>query len=214
TDRAYTVPQIYDWVEGAGLMLSEFFGETTDDSLYTPQSYTNSADVMALVTPKTAREHHTIAELMNGNIAKHYFYASKQPKAPAQFEDDMVIAYGPMMCLFNFVPPFVEALKNLPIGQRVDGNPRPFNAPILFITRTRHVVELLPMIDGVRSIGTLVAQVAKASGAPVAEVRADLETLYKELRTRQTVFLRHESLAPYKTGPEITARVRKYQGRA
>ncbi|MFZ4541920.1 MAG: class I SAM-dependent methyltransferase [Rickettsiales bacterium] len=217
TDRAYTVPQIYDWVEGRGLVLNEFFGDLTDDSMYLPESYTNSPDILQLVANKSPRERHAIAELMSGSIAKHFFYAGKQTKTSAQFADDMVITHGPMQHLFSdFVKGFMAALEKAPMGQRVDGNPRPLfaYAPHLYVTKTPHVLALMPLIDGRRSIGEIVALATQQSGSPAAEVRRDLETLYKEYRTRQLVFLRHASIPPYKTGQDIIARVNAFQGRA
>lgn len=216
TDRAYTVPQIYDWVEGAGLQLLEFYSNWTDESLYMPESYNESPELRDIFASKTPRERHEIAELMNGNIAKHYFHATKQPMQRAQFADDMVIAYGPMQALFpKFVDNFLEALSKAELGQRASGNPRPFaDAPHLAITKTRHVEALMRAIDGVRSIGDIVAAVANTSGAPAAEVRDDLERLYHEYRNRQLVFLRHQSIPPYADGPAITKRVEQHLKRA
>jgi hypothetical protein len=56
----------------------------------------------------------------------------------------------------------------------------------------------------------MVALVASASGANPADVRRDLETLYNEYRTRQLVFLRHESIPPYRDGPSITRRLEQH----
>jgi hypothetical protein len=53
----------------------------------------------------------------------------------------------------------------------------------------------------------MVAQVAQSSGAKPEDVRRDLEQLYHEYRRCQLVFLRHQSIAPYRGGPEITKRV-------
>ncbi|MBX9727267.1 MAG: class I SAM-dependent methyltransferase [Rickettsiales bacterium] len=212
TDRAYTVPEIYDWLEGRGLQLVEFFSSFTDDSLYTPECYNSSPGLGEIFASKSPRARHQIAELMNGNMAKHYFHAAKQEKTQAVFADDMVIAYGAMQALFpQFTDNFLAALTNAPIGQRVEGNPRPFDgAPSLGLTKTTHVEALIPLIDGMRSIGQIVQQVVATSGARAEEVRRDLAHLYREYRSRQLVFLRHESIAPYRDGPAIMARVEQF----
>jgi SAM-dependent methyltransferase len=212
TDRAYTVPQIYEWVEGAGLTVLEFFGSWADESLYTPESYNGDAGLRAIFSSKSPRERHSIAELINGNMAKHYFHVAKQPMQRAQFADDMVIAYGAMQALFHqFIDNFLAALAKASVGQQVNGNPRPFaDAPHLVLTKTVHGEALMKLVDGKRSIGEMVALVASASGANPADVRRDLETLYNEYRTRQLVFLRHESIPPYRDGPSITRRLEQH----
>ncbi len=213
TDRAYTVPQIYDWVEGAGLMIHQFYSSMADESLYTPESYNSDPKLTAIFKEKSTRERQEIAELMNGNIARHFFSASKEPKILAQFADDMVITYGPMQWLFtHLLAPFISALEGAQLGDRVSGNPRPFDlSPPLHITKTRHVIALMHAIDGKRSIGTIIADIAKASGDTPEQVRRDFELLYNEYRARQIVFLRHESIPPYKTGRDIIARMKAHQ---
>ena len=213
TDRAYTVPQLYDWVEGAGLTLTALFSDMADDSIYQPESYTAAPELLSLVAGQSPRERHAIAELLCGTMAKHSFYAAKQPKTPAQFADDMVIAYGPMQHLFlQFVGGFVAGLAPLAPGQQVNGDVRPFaEAPKLLLTKRVHTATLLQAIDSKRTIGELVAQTAAAHHAAPAEVRQDLEQLYRELRSCQLVFLRHGSIPPYPSGPDIIARVQKFQ---
>ncbi len=215
TDRAYTVPQIYDWVEGAGLTLHQFYSSITDESLYHPESYNNDETMRAIFSTKSPRERHEIAELMNGNIAKHHFYATKEPKSAAAFADDMVITYGPMQWLFtHLLAGFIPTLESMQLGERMSGKCHPFElSPPLILTKTRHVIALMGAIDGKRSIGSIVADIAKISGDSPAAIRHDLELLYHEYRTRQIVFLRHESIPPYKSGRDIIARVQSYQGK-
>ncbi|MFM9890855.1 MAG: methyltransferase domain-containing protein [Rickettsiales bacterium] len=212
TDRAYTVPQIYDWVEGAGLHWLEFFGSHTDHAQYTPENYTISPTLRTIVAKKPPREREHIAELMNGNIGKHYFYAAPQAHTPAMFADDMVMDYGLMQHFFlGFLEPLRKGLEAAPIGTQLDGQARPFpGAPDVRITKTKHVVALLAKIDGERSIGDMVAQVAAETHASPEEVRRDLEQLYAEFRSRQLVFLRHQSIARYRNLTDISTRVKHH----
>lgn len=215
TDRAYTVPQLYDWVEGRGLQIMTIFGDLADESMYTPESYSASANINAIVAGKSRRERQAIAELMSGSIGKHFFFASKQEKTEAQPTDDMVISYASMQSIFvkDFIASFTAAFLTIPVGQRAEGPSRPVNdAPPLFLTHTPYATALMPLIDGTRTIGEIISAVVTLKGAKEEDVRRDLMTLYSEYRTRQMVFLRHRSIPAYADGVAICTRVKKYMG--
>ena len=67
-DRAYTVPQLHDWLTGAGLRLLRF----DMPILYEPATSLPGIDVTGLDGP--ARQ--AVAELLNGRIKKHSFFAT------------------------------------------------------------------------------------------------------------------------------------------
>ncbi|MCC7362925.1 MAG: class I SAM-dependent methyltransferase [Dehalococcoidia bacterium] len=75
TDRAYTVPQVYEWLAGAGLSLAAFGMPT----FYRPELYGSSVDYSTLPEP----QRHAAAELLNGKLQTHSFYVSRGPVAPA-----------------------------------------------------------------------------------------------------------------------------------
>lgn len=207
-DRSYTVPQIYDWVNGAGLNLVSLFGEQTDDTLYRPQSYTGSALLREQFATKELPEQHAIAELMNGTIAKHHFYAAKTPKAPAQLEDDMVISYGQMQSLFMYlIAQMNQVLAQQPVGMRYGVPVKPSSTALpLNVTNNTHTAALAALIDGKTSVGAMLDAVVAASGAPRDAVREDLKQLYEDLRSRNVVYLREETIAPYISASHIIER--------
>lgn len=210
-DRAYTVPQLYEWVEGAGLKLNMLFTDFTNESVYTPEHYNNDPLVLDAVRDKTPREREAIAELMHGSIGKHNFYATKQQKQPAQFADDMVIAYGLMQSMFpQHIAAIAQGLHDIPIGNRISCAPRPFDAaPPMILTKRPSTSLLLQLIDGTRTIGDITSEAARLGKFSRNDVRKDLQLLYNEMRDRLLVFLRHESVPPYKTGPQMQERIRK-----
>ncbi|MES2984090.1 MAG: methyltransferase [Pseudomonadota bacterium] len=214
-DRGYTVPEIYAWLEGARLQLTAFYSEFTDDSLYTPECYAPSPLLRTITAEKATPQRHAIAELMNGNMYKHYFYAAKQAKEPAQLAEDMIITYGPLQALFaGFSEQLLGLLATTPVGQQATIAPRPFgHAPSLQVTKLRHTMGLLRLINGTRTIGEMVAALVQEPGTDAAVVAADLGQLYRELRTRQLVYLRHRSVAPYRSVPQIVERLNAYQAR-
>lgn len=210
TDRAYNVPQIYAWMDTAGLGLVSFYDEFLSDIYYQPEVYTQDPLLLASFADKTARERHAIAELMNGDMHKHHFYAAKQPKIPAAFADDMVISWGVVLSLVpQWVSIMQQALASVAIGQTVqEPDLGRGGAPRMHLTKSVHTEALLGMIDDEKSIGRIVGKRVEKTNAPPSQVRADLEQLYRELFTNKRVFLRHKSIPPYITAAGIVHRLK------
>lgn len=210
TDRAYTVPEIYDWVDGAGLNLVSFFDEFLSDIYYQPEVYTRDPQLLASFASKTLPERHAIAELLNGDMHKHHFYAAKQPKTPAAFDNDMVISWGMVQSLVpQWVPIMQQALGQVAVGQVVQEPDLGRNgAPRMTITKGIHTEALLGMLDDQKTIGRIVERVADKAKVAPSHVRAELEQLCRELFANKRVFLRHKSIAPYITGAEIVQRLK------
>lgn len=209
-DRAYTVPQLYEWVQGVGLTLFNFFSEFTNESAYLPNYYSAAPALLKQVAAKPLPEQHAIAELMHGNMYKHHFYATKQPKESAIFAQDMVIAHAPMQSLFlGQLYQLDGLLEQAADGQTTRMNPCPVaGSPPLMVVKQRHTRAFLQLINGQRTIGEMIDQVVKQSGDSPKEVEHQLQHFYEELRARQLVFLRHHSVAPYITAPQIFERMK------
>lgn len=211
TDRAYTVPQLYAWVEGAGLTLHNLFTDFTNEAGYMPDQYNNHPLFLESLKGKSPRELYAIGELMHGSMAKHSLYVTKQPKTEAAFADDMVITYALMQSMFTSnVPAIAQLLAQVGVGERILCQPRPFNiAPPMVLTRRPATIPLLLAIDDRRTIGEIVGEVARTSKLSRNDVRKDLELLYTEMRARLLVFLRHESVPPYANGPQMQQRLQQ-----
>jgi SAM-dependent methyltransferase len=215
-DRAYTVPQIYDWVAGAGLNVAGFFSDYTDETLYRPESYTPSPVLRAAFLEKSEPERYALGELMHGSITKHHFYATKQKKTPPELSNDMIITYGPMQMMFTgYVVGALETLGKARMGEAVTVAAKPF-ASALPLTLTKHACteHLLRHIDCKRTVGDIVTAVSSGMKLPIHDVRSHLAALYQELRSRNLVFLRHKDVAPYRTMAEATARMNGVLGKA
>lgn len=101
-DRPYTVPEIYDWVAGAGMRVLDWGVPKT----YRPGTYWPGAD-LAHVTP---RDLAAVSELMHGRMAKHHFFAVREEAAmPAQPAADEPTAV-PAWTAWGFDVPLGQAL--------------------------------------------------------------------------------------------------------
>ena len=93
-DRSYTVPEIYDWLAGAGMTLRAF----SVPRRYEPATYLRDPRAAAL----PAAERHAVAELLHGAMSKHQFYAAPAgaPVPPVIASDDL--AARPAWCTWKF----------------------------------------------------------------------------------------------------------------
>jgi SAM-dependent methyltransferase len=96
-DRAYTVPQLYDFVEGAGLKLVHFLSEDRrfGNHLYSPGYYIKERTVLEKARTLPLRDQQALAELLNSKICRHIFYAAKTPPTrPDPMDMEMIPLLG------------------------------------------------------------------------------------------------------------------------
>jgi len=85
-DRAYTVPDIYEWLEGAALRLVSFDFPVG----YDPRTWDDRVDVDHV----SEGERHSLAELLHGRMANHTFFAIPSEGAlptPPSLDDERAI---------------------------------------------------------------------------------------------------------------------------
>ena len=110
-DRAYTVPQLFTWLEGCGLS----FGRWFEQAPYLPQcgavARTPHAARLVSLPP---RLQHAAVELLRGTMSKHSFIAYRDDRVgesqPISFDGDAWRGYVPLrlpwtLCIRERVPP-------------------------------------------------------------------------------------------------------------
>ena len=110
-DRAYTVPQLYAWLERCGLS----FGRWFEQAPYLPQcgaiARTPHAGRLVSLSPPLQ---HAAVELLRGTMAKHNFIAYRDDRLgdsqPITFDGDAWREYVPLrlpwtLCIQDRVPP-------------------------------------------------------------------------------------------------------------
>ena len=146
TDRAYSVPEVHHWLDEAGLRLVRFDAPV----LYRPESYGGSAEHFAHLSPV---ERQAAAELLNGHLRKHTFYAVRRDDAPAA---------PPASSDEGAVPTWLHAdtgagiSKQLEAGQTLSLNYEGvgYQQALTPVTRA-----LLLAVDGRKTMGELIDQV-------------------------------------------------------
>ncbi len=86
-DRAYTVPQIVDHCQQAGLRLQRFVSQTA----YEPTTYPLPAAEAARAAALPDYERWALGELLNGNMVKHEFYATRDTFEPVRIKPEGAI---------------------------------------------------------------------------------------------------------------------------
>ncbi len=156
-DRAYTVPQIYQWLSDAGMRLLDWGVPRT----YRPQTYWPGVDVSHLAESDLA----AAAELMHGRMAKHHFFAVPIESATApQFAADDPTA----------VPAWTAWQFDIPLGHALA---QPGARLTFGMGEEREIVvngdalnrRLLGAVDGARSVGSILDEAWNAFPAQTPE---------------------------------------------
>jgi SAM-dependent methyltransferase len=77
-DRSYTVPQLYELLDGAGLRLARF----TDPVAYDPTTYVRDPDLARRFEELDPPARAQVAELLNGRMRKHHVFATRASYVP------------------------------------------------------------------------------------------------------------------------------------
>jgi hypothetical protein len=159
-DRAYTVPQLYAWLERCGMS----FGRWFEQAPYLPQCgaiarLPHAMRLAALAPPSQ----HTAVELLRGTITKHNFIAYRDDRLgerqPIAFDGDGWRTYVPLrlpwtLCMCDRVPPgSVAVLIN-----------RAHTYPDLALPIDAARERVLAAIDGKRSIDEILRCATGAIG--------------------------------------------------
>lgn len=160
-DRAYTVPQLYAWLELCGLSFARWFEQTP----YLPQcgaiaNMSHAARLRSLPPPKQ----HAAVELLRGTMTRHNFIAYRDDRIgesqPIVFDGDAWRGYVPMRLPWTL---FIK--ERLPAGAAAVLINRAHTYPDLALPINSAEAWIFAAIDGKRTIDEIVRSVARADGA-------------------------------------------------
>lgn len=161
-DRAYTVPELYEFLELENLHLVEFAGSGLEAPYgYTPESFLQLTDARLkerlAVLPRRQRQ--AIAETACMQQRRHSFYVSRRPAAEAMAQAHLssVLVWHPALC---FDPAQVAAALR-------DGNELDISdgAGNLHLAPEPLFAELMSGIDGTKSLEEIASGISGSTGA-------------------------------------------------
>ncbi len=172
-DRAYTVPELYAWLDRCGLK----FARWREQAPYLPQCGAIAATPHApRLAALPAPEQHAAVELLRGTMAKHEFIAYRDDRPgesqPIAFEGDGWLGYIPLRL------PWTLAVRDrLPPGASAVLINRAHGYPDLALSINPVQERVLAAIDGKRTVGVILREAAE--GASLDQGREFIERLWR-----------------------------------
>jgi ubiquinone/menaquinone biosynthesis C-methylase UbiE len=199
-DRAYSVPEIYEFLAGAALELIEFTSFWTNPPccrfMYDPNSWISDPALKMHIARMPRAQQQAIAEAMNCVLTCHGFYAAPTATGRVASPDD------PDMVPFFLNLDASELARHFrnAVGRecRLDYRRNTIQFPV-----TPYGADLVAGIDGRRSIGELIERVrqARGDGVSLQELMAGFMAFYQPLNTLDALLLRHRSVPPFRGYP-------------
>lgn len=149
-DRAYSVPQLFDFLATAGLA----FGRWLRQAPYLPHcGLLGSSPHQSLLARLPEQEQYAAAELFRGSMVEHSLIAYRSDRAdpePLAFGGDAWRGYVPIR-----LPDTIVVQKNLPAGAAAVLINRAHTCTDLYLPIDAREKSLFDGIDGVRTIGEI-----------------------------------------------------------
>jgi SAM-dependent methyltransferase len=171
-DRAYTVPQLYAWLERCGLSFARCF----EQAPYLPQcgaiaNMPHAARLLSLPPPKQ----HAAVELLRGTMTRHNFIAYRDDRAgesqPITFDGDSWRGFVPLRLPWTLV-----VREQLPPGAAAVLINRAHTYPDLALPIDSAEAIVFAAIDGKRTIDEIVRS---AAGDSADGTRRFIERLWE-----------------------------------
>jgi len=199
-DRAYTVPELYDWIQKKcklNMQLSRVdFGRLP----YTPECYIKDPALLQIIKALPLAEQQAVAELIAGNIDRHCFYATQSGGTAASLDE------------LDNVPYFFlgfESIKGRELSEHMRQNPGqqllikdPRTTITLVLAPGEYSEQLLRYLDGERSLREIFRLARKdmpSGGAGVTDdqLLEDFRPIFDLFNLAEGMLLRHKSVSRF-----------------
>ena len=187
-DRAYTVPELYQLIEGAGLSVVNFTNFIRLSRIeYEPDVYLADPRLKARLAARPVREREAIAELLHGHMYAHAVYAARPGRQAASFLD-------PEMVPFFLSARGAEAAERL----RAAGSAalRLSSRTMLPVTPSRAALACLAFIDGARPLAEIWSRAATVVNGDADKVASEAAPDMDRFNAFNWLCLRHRSCPP------------------
>lgn len=209
-DRAYTVPELCEWMEQRRGLHLHFTDAMRGVSPYRVEKYVGPErpELLARLKSLDVRKQQAVAEIMGGDLYTHSFFVTRRPDTVAVLDElDNVpfFFHDPVTGPF-----FHDALERTTEDPLV--MPHQHSGATVRIRRGRHVKHVFQHLDGERTLRQIFERVragpAVAGAGPSDEVLlAEFRPVYEEFNAIDTLLLRHRTVPRYKSLGELHAQM-------
>lgn len=203
-DRAYTIGEIYEFLQRGDLYFSgHLYGSTR---YYQPETWLRKGPMLDSIKKLPRMHQESISELITGNVHIHLFYASREEKLAPDFGDKDNVPYFMLERSGDIAmngAMIVDALSKSPDGQITLNNP--MGGSFSFKAGGHNRV-LIGLIDGMRSIQEIIDTAHKSINNPKpdrAVLHNALGAIFNFFHGLGWMLLRHKSLPAFKTGKQL-----------
>ena len=197
-DRAYTIPEIYEFVEKAGLNFVEF-NSAHSRVILNIGNYIKNPELLKRLKKMDKVKQQAICEIMSGAIIKHSFYVSKKKKPVARLTD-----------LDNV--PYIYTISNIPkqisdylqMNQNLIGGQMQFSwksdllgDATLNIPVSQYTEHLFRnMIDGTKSFKEIFKGIEKDMGKKIkdGDLASEVNRVFPALEEAGALLLRNKKI--------------------
>ena len=202
-DRAYSVDELYDFVETSSLAIIEFTGFTGNDlsakAFYQPETFLRNGPLNELVQELPKRQQQAIAEMYVGNRSLHTFYAARHANRIASVDDLDNVPFF-FLCPQEFGQTWAQAMQQTPHadvhvdylqGNKARVPPSPYRALIF------------KYLDGLRTTREIFHCIRADSSCEEEpsdhELLASFKVVYAACNLIDLILLRHPDVLPSRT---------------
>lgn len=209
-DRAYSVPELYDYVEKSGLRVQKLLNldNGLGDMLFHPETFIRDQSILNEVKKLSFQEQAAICELMFGQLIRQSCYLSfSEKKVPVVNDLELIPSIALNMMgeekYQSLRETFVSSSRTIRINRFISFN------------RTAHASDIFSAIDGKRTAKDVIDFAHKKSSvnASYEKVEAEYKTLADILIKVFLLYLRDPSLPNYTTELDIESRMHKRYGK-
>jgi len=198
-DRAYSVPEVYAFVERAGLHLIDY-ARAADRVLLDPAAHVKNPELLARIRALPLAEQRAVAELITGRLTKQHVYAAREADTVASPGDPDNVPF-----LAGFVAGPAQGRLHLALADELRRAPRaPFTIRgadfVYSFPPRRHTAAIFRHLDGDTPLGEIFAAVRRDAGDPGlsdAALLADFMPVYERMAFAGNLMLRHRSVPAF-----------------
>jgi ubiquinone/menaquinone biosynthesis C-methylase UbiE len=211
-DRAYTVPELYEYTEKEGLKVVHLFSDDRmlGPNLYDPAFYIKDPRIVAQVRKLDIRYQQGLAELLNSQIIKHTFYAAKNVAPLPSTEDfDNIPVLG-----FDIFTEQATLCDIISKATDIVLLRQPSTNIEIILTKTPHLEFFFRFMDGKRTLKEIFRIImdsneGKKHKPNFQTLSFEFNAMFATLNARNWLFLRHKTTAPIIYPIEMQERVTK-----